>query len=68
MQPLAVLPRADKLGTGVDSMPVGGNGGEFRKTDWTLSSNVPETTHTKFQDNRTKFRDFGILGGKSFLP
>ena len=27
------LTRADKLGTRVDSMPAGGNGGEFRKTD-----------------------------------
>ena len=24
-----------------------------------------ENIHTKFQDNLTKFRDFGILGGKS---
>ena len=27
------------------------------------SSNVPENIHTKFQDNLTKFQDFGILGG-----
>ena len=26
---------------------------------------MPEYIHTKFQDNLTKFRDFGILGGKS---
>ena len=25
---------------------------------------MPENIHTKFQDNRTKFRDFGILGGE----
>ena len=54
------LTRADKLGTRVDSMPAGGERGEFRRTDRTSSSNVPETIHTKFQDNRTKFRDFGI--------
>ena len=28
------------------------------------TSNVLENIHTKFQDNLTKFRDFGILGGK----
>ena len=28
-------------------------------------SNVPEKIHAKFQGNLTKFRNFGIFGGKS---
>jgi len=42
----------------------GKRGGISENRQNSSSSNVPENIHTKFEDNRTKFREFGILGGE----
>ena len=52
---------------GEDFCPRGEQGGISENGQKSSSSNVPENKHTKFQDIRTKFRDFGIFWGKSPL-